>query len=234
MNREMKFGSAEKNIINAMLQKFMKLRAEYQHVRIISFAQLKYALTHNEKNFLEVFLSVNPHIYGFRGERYGMLRVPKELVTIKRESAPGGGRVVTRGVHYLPKEVYGAYRTMNRAMLAGIGRRVFVESGYRSPAYQCILFLEYLAQDNFDMHKTVTRIAFPGYSEHGAPSFQAIDFITEDREHNSTDDPVFEKTKEYHWLCAHAAEYGFALSYPRGNTWGVAFEPWHWHYCKLV
>jgi LAS superfamily LD-carboxypeptidase LdcB len=157
-------------------------------------------------------------------------QVPKDLVTIKKESAPGSGKVVTRGVHYLPKDVHGAYQGMNRAMLRDIGRRVFVESGYRSSAYQCMLFLEYLADDNFNIRETVKRIAFPGYSEHGAPHTQAIDFITEDQENNSTVNPVFETTKEYQWLYSNAPEYGFLLSYPRGNEWGMAFEPWHWHY----
>ncbi len=231
----MKFGIHEKKIIAGMLIKFADMRINIPHVRIISLAALKRTFTTKELKFLQNFLLIDPHLYGFRGEHYGLFQVPKDLVVIKKESALGSRKVVTRGVHYLPKDVHSAYQGMNRVMLRDVGRRVFVESGYRSPAYQCILFLEELAQDNFDIGKTVKRIAFPGYSEHGAPSSQAIDFITEDREENSTRDPIFEKTKEYRWLCAHGAEYGFVLSYPRGNKQGVAFEPWHWHYTvKLI
>jgi LAS superfamily LD-carboxypeptidase LdcB len=226
----MRFGIHEQKIIAGMLPKFAELRIKDPHVRIVSLTALKRTFTTKELKFIKNFLLINPYLYCFRGEHYGLSQVPKDLVTIKKESAPGSGKVVTRGVHYLPKDVHSAYQGMNRVMLRDIGRRVFVESGYRSPAYQCILFIEYLVEDDFDITKTVKRIAFPGYSEHGAPHTQAIDFITEDREDNSTVNPIFEKTKEYRWLSAHAVEYGFALSYPRGNKLGVAFEPWHWHY----
>ncbi|HEX7650108.1 MAG TPA: D-alanyl-D-alanine carboxypeptidase family protein, partial [Noviherbaspirillum sp.] len=27
-----------------------------------------------------------------------------------------------------------------------------------------------------------------------------------------------------------AGRFGFTLSYPRGNTYGFIYEPWHWCY----
>ena len=30
------------------------------------------------------------------------------------------------------------------------------------------------------------------------------------------------------WLVANAVRFGFALSYPRDNPHGIAYEPWHW------
>ncbi|MEO8102521.1 MAG: D-alanyl-D-alanine carboxypeptidase family protein, partial [Betaproteobacteria bacterium] len=38
----------------------------------------------------------------------------------------------------------------------------------------------------------------------------------------------FENTAAFRWLTGHAAEFGFRLSYPRGNTAGYQYEPWHW------
>jgi D-alanyl-D-alanine carboxypeptidase len=38
----------------------------------------------------------------------------------------------------------------------------------------------------------------------------------------------FEQTAAFAWLTAHAHEFGFRLSYPRGNEWGFQYEPWHW------
>ena len=35
---------------------------------------------------------------------------------------------------------------------------------------------------------------------------------------------------EHEWLAAHGTEYGFELSFPDGNTQGVAYEPWHWRF----
>lgn len=42
----------------------------------------------------------------------------------------------------------------------------------------------------------------------------------------------FENTKEFKWLQAHAAEYGFILRYPKDKVsiTKVAYEPWHWRY----
>ena len=46
----------------------------------------------------------------------------------------------------------------------------------------------------------------------------------------STDwDPSFTQTNGYRWLKRYAKNYGFALSYPRGNPIGEK-EPWHWRY----
>ena len=32
------------------------------------------------------------------------------------------------------------------------------------------------------------------------------------------------------WLASHAGEFGFSMSYPRGNPHGIVYEPWHWLY----
>lgn len=71
-----------------------------------------------------------------------------------------------------------------------------------------------------EMNQRALSSAPSGYSEHHTG--YAIDF-------NSTSES-FAKTKEYKWLQAHAKEYGFEISFPRGNKQGVTFEPWHWRY----
>ena len=38
----------------------------------------------------------------------------------------------------------------------------------------------------------------------------------------------FEDTDAYRWLESRAIEFGFSMTYPRDNPWGIAFEPWHW------
>jgi zinc D-Ala-D-Ala carboxypeptidase len=66
-------------------------------------------------------------------------------------------------------------------------------------------------------------VAPPGYSEHHTG--RAVDIAS------CTDDvleEVFENTASFAWLQTHASEYGFTLSYPRGNVLGYAYEPWHW------
>lgn len=43
---------------------------------------------------------------------------------------------------------------------------------------------------------------------------------------------AFAKTKAFRWLTAHAASYGFSMTYPEGmeSVTGYRYEPWHWHY----
>lgn len=39
----------------------------------------------------------------------------------------------------------------------------------------------------------------------------------------------FENTDAFEWLNENAHEYGFVLSYPKGNTY-YTYEPWHWRF----
>lgn len=63
-----------------------------------------------------------------------------------------------------------------------------------------------------------------GYSEHQLGS--TVDFTTAEGGENLD---VFEKSAGFAWLQAHAHEYGFILSYPKGNKY-FAYEPWHWRF----
>lgn len=63
-----------------------------------------------------------------------------------------------------------------------------------------------------------------GYSEHQLGT--TVDFLT-----TGIDGTLagFENTEAYQWLLDNAYKYGFALSYPQGNTYYI-FEPWHWRF----
>jgi len=65
----------------------------------------------------------------------------------------------------------------------------------------------------------------PGYSEHHTG--RAVDITTPGSEALVED---FEKTEAFRWLQRRAHEFGFSLSFPRGNRFGYAYEPWHWFY----
>lgn len=130
----------------------------------------------------------------------------------------------------LPEDVAEAYERMMQAMERDLGTRLEVESGYRAPAYQLYLFMFYLPTHEHSICETNRHVALPGYSEHGNPKRQAIDFITADGVNGEEHPEEFEARPEYAWLQAHAAEFGFYLSYPRDNPHNTAFEPWHWHY----
>ena len=74
-------------------------------------------------------------------------------------------------------------------------------------------------------------VAPPGTSEH--LTGLAVDLISPDwyNTHSSlTSD--FENTKQFAWLYAHCAEYGFILRYPKDKVaiTGYSYEPWHYRY----
>lgn len=63
----------------------------------------------------------------------------------------------------------------------------------------------------------------PGFSEHHTG--RAIDLSTPG---SRCLDVAFEQTPAFAWLRAHAADFGYYLSYPVGNPAGYHYEPWHW------
>jgi D-alanyl-D-alanine carboxypeptidase len=73
------------------------------------------------------------------------------------------------------------------------------------------------------MEKILTLSAPPGYSEHHTG--RAIDINTPGC---VATEPEFEDTEAFRWLTANAGRFGFTLSYPRNNTLGFIYEPWHW------
>jgi len=95
-------------------------------------------------------------------------------------------------------------------------------SAFRTVDYQAGLIRQKLKKGQA-LEEILKVSAAPGFSEHH--SGRAIDVTTPGSE--VLEEP-FEKTAAFEWLSAHAGEFGFALSYPRGNPHGVAYEPWHW------
>ncbi len=68
----------------------------------------------------------------------------------------------------------------------------------------------------------------PGYSEHATG--YAIDFGSRPSPGCRDVTACFAATPAGKWLIAHAADYGFELSFPAGNAQGVTYEPWHWRW----
>lgn len=65
--------------------------------------------------------------------------------------------------------------------------------------------------------------AYPGFSEHH--SGRAVDIGAPGCEGLTGE---FEGTPQFSWLMERAGGFGFKLSYPRVNRFGIAYEPWHW------
>lgn len=97
-------------------------------------------------------------------------------------------------------------------------------SGYRTLAYQERLVSSKL-QRGMSVETALSINAVPGFSEHHSGC--AVDLTTPGAE---PADASFARTRAYAWLQAHAGSFGFHLSYPRDNEYGIEFEPWHWRY----
>ncbi len=109
-----------------------------------------------------------------------------------------------------------------KAAAATDGITIALVSAYRSIDYQCDLIREKLQAG-----KTIEEIlrvnAIPGYSEHHTG--RALDL------HDGLGMPLteaFAQGEAFQWLCDHAHQYDFSMTYPRDNAWGINYEPWHW------
>ncbi|WP_374536422.1 M15 family metallopeptidase [Chitinimonas taiwanensis] len=120
-----------------------------------------------------------------------------------------------------------AWHAMQAAALAD-GVVLQLSSAFRSVDYQAGLIRRKLAQgQSIDAILTVS--AAPGHSEHHTG--RALDITTPNSE---ALEQSFEHTPAFAWLLLHAARFGFRLSYPRNNPYGIAYEPWHWCYAPAA
>jgi len=140
-------------------------------------------------------------------------RGPAELVEV-------GPNLVGRMQRLTP----GAARQWN-AMVEAAGRDsivLMVVSGYRSIEYQAALIRKKINNGQV-IDEILTVNAAPGHSEHHTGL--AIDIATPGSRPLTED---FESTAAFGWLAANAERFGFSMTYPRDNQWGIAYEPWHW------
>lgn len=112
--------------------------------------------------------------------------------------------------------------TQMREAAANDGVTLQVVSAFRSIEYQLGILRRKL--EHGQTIEQVLRVsAAPGYSEHH--SGRALDITTPGF---AALEVEFENSPAFVWLRKRANVYNFALSYPRGNAHGIAYEPWHW------
>ena len=103
------------------------------------------------------------------------------------------------------------------------GINLVAVSGFRSIRRQ-----QEIIKKKLDAGRPLTEIlrvnAAPGYSQHHTGF--AIDLADD-----SDSEPLSEEFEEhpaFKWLSLNADKFGFSLQYPRGNSLGFIYEPWHW------
>ena len=99
---------------------------------------------------------------------------------------------------------------------------LMIVSGFRSIEYQADLIRKKIeaGQAIADILEVNTA---PGFSEHHTG--RAVDIATPGSLPLTEE---FETTDAFRWLQAEADGFGFAMTYPRDNPWGIIYEPWHW------
>lgn len=102
------------------------------------------------------------------------------------------------------------------------GVRLLIVSGYRDFEYQAGLIRRKLEAGQ-DIGEILKVNAAPGFSQHHTGC--AIDIATPGSRPLTEE---FEDSDAYRWLTDNAADHGFSMTYPRENTAGFIYEPWHW------
>ncbi len=101
-----------------------------------------------------------------------------------------------------------------------------VVSAYRSFDYQRQIIARKLAAGQ-TVEQIISVSALPGFSEHHTG--RAIDIGTPGCPPLTA---AFEQTDAFLWLSRRGADFGFRMTYPRGNPQGIVFEPWHWFFSE--
>lgn len=161
-------------------------------------------------------------------ERAFALGVPRDYgrvrhLGLQREAA----RLVSIGSDIHGREQWlhpGAARklAMMREVASRDGVELQVVSAFRSIEYQLGILERKLAR-GLTMEQILRASAAPGYSEHH--SGRCVDFTTPGL---APVEEEFEDSAAFAWLQHNAPHFAFALSYPRDNRHGIAYEPWHW------
>ena len=136
------------------------------------------------------------------------------------ELVSAGADIYGRERQLMPRAAFQWNELRTAAQQEGI--TLLLVSAFRSVEYQRRIFERKIAAGE-PVEQILKVNAPPGYSEHHTG--RAIDVTT-------TGCPPleeeFETTPAFAWLVEKAHRFGFVLTYPRDNPFGIAYEPWHW------
>ena len=102
------------------------------------------------------------------------------------------------------------------------GIRLLIVSGFRSYEYQARLIRDKLAAGQ-SIEEILEVNAAPGFSQHH--SGDSVDIATPGSRPLTEE---FEESDAFAWLNKNAGNFGFSMTYPRDNSCGFIYEPWHW------
>ena len=151
--------------------------------------------------------------------------IPSDMVEIHE---PMGSKLDKSYVNMLNQTAYNAFKQM-QAMALNEGFEIFIDSSYRSYAYQENVFNDVAKEKGLE--HTQKYVALPGTSEH--QTALAIDIIY--RRNGIMIEDQLDTDSEILWLMNNAHQFGFILRYPLGkeDITGYSYEPWHYRYVGI-
>lgn len=225
LNQESKTKAAE--IVSKIDQNFSE---DFKNGEINFLNREKLSTIFNDSDLwlIEQLFELDSQVYNIRFPVFADCRqsINRDDFTFLDQPSVLGNRQITPVA--VPTKILEPLNTMLSKLQEATGRKMYVESGYRSPYYQAYLFLKYTQQFP-TVQDTAKQVALPCRSEHGTLLFPAVDLITADGISDQNVD-LFTERDEYQWLVENARIYGFYLSFFGGNRFGYNFEPWHFHY----
>ncbi len=140
---------------------------------------------------------------------------PKELIV---------AHISDNGIeHLLTPEAAINWKKM-RVAAAFDGIDIFIISGYRSIQKQKELIQNKLNM-GYNINEVLKVLAPPSFSEHHTG--KAIDISTTNIKALQEE---FDQTPAFKWLTENSNRFYFKLSYPKNNSTGYIYEPWHWFF----
>lgn len=225
--------SFDEELLRGLLARLDQLEAAGALTPVITLDRLRELLTDQQRALVEQVIDLHPGDYGVTAPYAGDLEpVPPDLVRVSGQQYSQHGERRTLGDKYVPRHVFTWYSALNDAFMdEHPGRRLLIQSCYRSPAYQVAVFVSWLVtRYQGDIAQAIRHASPPAYSQHTIASKAAIDFKNIDGAPSGTDPDGFARTAEYAWLREHAGRFRFHESWPPGNEFGMRPEPWHWQY----
>jgi LAS superfamily LD-carboxypeptidase LdcB len=173
-----RLSNADRTMVERVLERVAPLIAERRqksNLATLSLEELYVPLNQDEQRFLKRFWAIDPNLLELTIPYQGIPQKVPELIVIRGQIMKiAENKTQTIPPQFLSKEVHEAYQAMTAAMKKDLGKTLYVESGYRSAAYQLYLFLSYLKNHQYSIRETTRFSAWPGYSEHGWPQRQAM------------------------------------------------------------
>jgi hypothetical protein len=199
----------------------------------IALDAFKASLDPEQQRIVTQILELNPQDYGVKTPFVGVLEpVPDDLVRVSGQNFTDHGKQAILDDKYVPRHIFEAYSRMNKKFTTDHSdRTLLIGACYRSPAYQIVVFINWLINGyGGDIGKTIRHASPPTYSQHTVASKAAIDFKTIDGSPSDDHPEDFKDTTEYAWLRQHASEFDFYESWLEGTEFGMRAKPWHWQY----